>query len=190
MAALHELMNATLDGQTGVINARLEAMERATDLIRRMADRVPTEVDIKVSNLEKVHDEKFRSIAIQFLERDVRTEQTSRDSKVAVDAALQAAKEAVGAQTIASDRAIAKSEAATAEQIKQLVTLGQAQNESVREVMGDLKDRLTRLEERGIGQVVATTAAQTTHTTFNSQFIAAVAVVVAFAGLLVVIFRG
>ena len=98
---------------------RLEAMDKAMVIFNENITRVPTDTDKQIQHLKELHDEKFESIKIQFIERDTRTEQTSRDSKVAVDAALQAAKEAVGEQNKSSALAIAKSEASTIKQIDQ-----------------------------------------------------------------------
>ena len=106
----------------------------------------------KTAHLQTLHDEKFRSIAVQFLERDVRTEQTSRDSKVAVDAALQAAKEAVGEQNRSSALAIAKSETATVKQIDQMQVLLQTATAGLESKISDLKDRMTGLESSIRGQ--------------------------------------
>src|ERR1035438_4580365 len=44
----------------------------------------------QITHLGLLCDEKFNTIAIQFKERDTRVEQTAKDTKVAVDAALQA----------------------------------------------------------------------------------------------------
>ena len=98
-------------------------------------------IDEKTAHLEALHGEKFRSISTQFTERDTRAEQTSRDSKVAVDAALQAAKEAVGEQNRSSALAIAKSEAATAKAIDQLQILLQTATGAIDGKIADIKDR-------------------------------------------------
>src|SRR5579859_5246367 len=93
-----ELVEALASGMQRVFETRLDAMDKAIQLLQAETDRAPARIVQVVDHLRSVHDEKFRSIDKQFLERDTRTEQTSRDSKVAVDAALQAAKEAVGEQ--------------------------------------------------------------------------------------------
>jgi hypothetical protein len=101
--------------------------------------------------LQRLHEEKFRSVAIQFVERDTRTEQTSRDSKVAVDAALQAAKEAVGEQNKSSAMAIAKSEAATTKQIDQIGVIIQTNTAGFNDKIDDIKSRLTIIEGKATG---------------------------------------
>ncbi len=146
-----QMVDKAVAGLREVIEARLDGMDHATALLQTAADRLPSEVDTKVAHLRSLHAEKFESIQTQFRERDVRTEQTSRDSKTAVDAALSAAKEAVGAQTQASDRAIAKSEAGTTKQIDQLGVLIQTTTAGLDAKISDIKDRLLLIEGRGSG---------------------------------------
>lgn len=142
-----------------VIEARMNASDKAITLIQDAVDRSPsvTEVYAKFS-------EKFESIQTQFEERDTRTEQTSRDSKVAVDAALQAAKEAVGEQNKSSALAIAKSEAATTKQIDQIQVLIATMQKGLDDKFGtlqkgmddkinDLKDRIGVIEKNGLNGI-------------------------------------
>lgn len=149
-----------------LVTQRMDAIERAVTVAHDNFFRVPTDMQKAVGNVTQlmdgklttvretfsVHLEKFSSVERQFAERDVRTEQTSRDSKVAVDAALQAAKEAVGEQNKSSALAIAKSDAATTKQIDQLGTLIQSTIGGINAQIGDLKERLTRFEGEGRGK--------------------------------------
>lgn len=138
-----------------VIETRLDGMDKAIQLLQATADKFPGRMDEKIASLKSVHDERFTSIEKQFVERDVRTEQTAKDSKVAVDAALQAAKEAVGEQNKSSALAIAKSDAMTTKQIDQLGAIGQQNANALDGKIADIKERLTRIEGRGEGQQVA-----------------------------------
>jgi predicted component of type VI protein secretion system len=63
------------------------------------------------------------------------------DTKAAVDAALTAQKEAVKEQTIASERAIAKSEAATNKQLEQQQVTFQTVSDSLRRSIDEVKER-------------------------------------------------
>ena len=133
---------------------QFEGYDKAINLLQAQADKVPSiaVIEERVVSLTKLIDEKFRSIATQFSERDTRTEQTSRDSKVAVDAALQAAKEAVAEQNKSSALAIAKREAATAKQIDQLGVAFSATTTGITDKIDDIKDRITTIEGRGVGR--------------------------------------
>ncbi len=68
------------------------------------------------------------------------------DTKNALDAALSAAKEAVREQTIASDRAIQKSEQSTKEQLAQMNNTFQLAIATSSDNLNELKDRVTRIE--------------------------------------------
>jgi hypothetical protein len=127
-----------------VLEARLDGMDRAMVLFSDNLTRVPTDTDKQVGHLKELHDEKFLSIQKQFDERDVRTDQAAIATKIAVDAALQAQKEAAGAQNESNAAAIAKSEAATAKQIDGIVALLGGSNKASDEKISDLKSRLDR----------------------------------------------
>lgn len=132
-----------VDHLKGFLENRLAGMDTATKLLQDINDTLPARIDEKITALRAVHEEKFLSIQKQFIERDVRTEQSSKDSKVAVDAALQAAKEAVGKQNEASSTAIGKSETATMKQIDQLGSLLMSQSKNFDDKLADVKDRLS-----------------------------------------------
>jgi hypothetical protein len=87
-------------------------------------------VFLKINLLDSVNTEKFHSIQVQFKERDTRAEQTAKDNKSAIDAAFNAAKEAVS-----------KSEGTTVKQIDQFDGK-----------INDVKDRLTRIEGASVGK--------------------------------------
>jgi hypothetical protein len=134
-----------------VIFTRLDGMDRAMIVFNENITRVPTDVDKQVGHLKELHQEKFDGVQKQFEERDTRIEQTARDSKTAIDAALLAAKELVGLQTQASDRAIGKSETATSKQLDQLAVQIQGETRALDGKITDIKDRLTLIEGRGSG---------------------------------------
>lgn len=119
--------------------------------LRELLEARLSTVSLAVNQLEELHQEKFNSIAIQFRERDTRAEQSAKDSKIAVDAALQAAKEAVGEQNKSSALAIAKSESATMKQIDQIASLITTLNKSLDDKVVDIKDRMTLIEGHSKG---------------------------------------
>jgi len=152
-----------------IVETRLDGMDRALELFNEQASRVPSEVDKQVTHLRelvferieggtKVEAERFQGVYNRFAERDVRVEQTARDTKVAVDAALAAQKEMGNKQTESFAQSIAKSEAATSKQIDQLGQLLTTTNLSTDGKIADIKERLTRLEgeDKGARQAVVT----------------------------------
>jgi hypothetical protein len=80
-------------GEIEEIKARLDGMDKAIVLLQKTLDREPSiaEVHSAVTSLKELTQTRF-------VERDVRTEQVSKSDKIAVDAALQAQKEAAGKQ--------------------------------------------------------------------------------------------
>jgi hypothetical protein len=166
------------------IGVRLDGMDKAVDLLQVLSDKVMEKVDEKIHSLKDIHEEKFGSIQVQFRERDVRTEQSSKDSKVAIDAALQAAKDAVGEQNKSSALAIAKSEASTIKQIDQMTLMIQVSNKGVDDKFDDVKERLTRIEGKNEGK---TTEGAERHTS-TALNVAIAAVIISFVGLVVAIF--
>jgi len=90
----------------------------------------------------------FERISAQLAQVEaLRVEQKS-DTKAAVDAALTAQKEAVKEQTAAFREAVAKSEAATAEQIKQLTTTAGTAKEELRRAIDDVKERVVDVDSK------------------------------------------
>lgn len=108
-------------------------------------------IDQRFADEARLRDEKFASIQTQFRERDVRVEQTARDTKVAVDAALQAAEKARTSSNDAFDKSISKSETATTKQIDQLAVQMNSSTSGLMIQITDVKERLTRIEGKGEG---------------------------------------
>src|SRR3984893_2075014 len=134
-----------------ILETRFVGMDRAVNLLQDIQNRVPMITDEKVNQLRSLHQEKFDSIAVQFAERDTRTEQTAAGVKIAVDAALQAAKEAVAEQNRSFALATGKSETATMKQIDALGLAIQTANKGLDDKIADMKDRLTRIEGMDLG---------------------------------------
>lgn len=96
-----------------------------------------------------------------------------------------AQKEAVKEQTTASERAIAKSEASTTKQLEQQSATFSTSIKGVGDTIGDLKDRLTRMEGMGQGgeKVVRTQQAASNTDTSRGNMI--VALVIGVLGVLI-----
>lgn len=133
------------------IETRLNAMDKVVDKLPSMYDRLAVITDEKVAAVRDLHQEKFNSIGVQFAERDTRTEQTAAGVKIAVDAALQAAKEAVAEQNRSFALATGKSETAMTKQMDALGLAIQTANKGLDDKISDLKDRLTRIEGMDLG---------------------------------------
>jgi hypothetical protein len=134
-----------------IFETRLVGMDRTIILLQDTQNRFPMLMDEKLNQLRSLHQEKFASIGVQFAERDTRTEQTAAGVKIAVDAALQAAKEAVAEQNRSFALATGKSETATMKQIDALGLAIQTANKGLDDKIADMKDRLTRIEGMDLG---------------------------------------
>ncbi len=146
IATSRELIEATVNGFRETVETRISGMDKAINLVQQSTDKLPQQITETVRQLQSLHEERFHSIAVQFTERDTRTEQTSRDSKVAVDAALQAAKEAVGEQNKSNALAIAKSEATFTKQIDQIGVIISSMQKGLDDKIDDIKSRLVMIE--------------------------------------------
>jgi len=137
-----------------LIEARLDGNDQAIVLLRSTTDKIPVSIDSAIKRLQDLHEEKFNSIQTQFKERDTRTEQASKDSKVAIDAALSAQKESVDKQNTSNTLAVNKSEASFTKQVdeigKRIDTVGKSLDEKVT----DIKERLTTIESRTAGAII------------------------------------
>jgi hypothetical protein len=124
------------------------AQERNRELLRqdvqRQLDALRELLETKIASTRDVRDERFKAISVQFAERDVRAEQTDKERRLSLDAALAAAKEAVAEQQKANGLAIGKSEETTKERLDSLERLMETNITALRESYADLKSRLDR----------------------------------------------
>lgn len=145
------------DQQLLVIETRISAIDRATELLHNDLIQLPSSSDRQITHLRELVTEQFSSIEKQFTERDVRTEQAAIATKIAVDAALQAQKEAANAQNDSNTKAVEKSETATTKQIDGISALLRATADALNDKITDLKGRL----DRGEGSTQGSGAART-----------------------------
>lgn len=167
--ALHEAVG----NLRAVMEARLNAMDRAAEVLSENVNRVPTLLDRQIAQIKELHGEKFQSlekqldnvkesmerqlgsltagIALQFEERDVRSKASETSASTAVSAALQAQKEAAAAQNDANAAAITKSEASTVKQIDGIVALLASNTKAIDEKITSINGRLDRGEGAGAG---------------------------------------
>ena len=104
------------------------------------------QVDDRFDAVNEILGEKFRAVGVQLDMVEKQRGEQKTDTKAAVDAALIAQKEAVREQTIASERAIAKSEAATSKQLEQLGANFVNAVKAVTDTLADVKSRVDRAE--------------------------------------------
>lgn len=162
------LVDRALAAFREVVDTRLAAMDTATKLVAADVARISAvtaeatahlreDIDRamaaqqellleRMKRIEDVADGKFAGVVTQFSERDTRLEQTDKERRISLDAALAAAKEAVAAQQEANATAIGKSEDGTKERLDALERLMTNSNAAMNEKVDDLKERLARSE--------------------------------------------
>jgi hypothetical protein len=166
-------LNREIAALREVLETRLAGMDRATALIATELEKLTAEFRDRLDHqradrddqmaalrefllgqlevVRRVGEERFSAVAIRFEERDLRTQEAATQSRISLDAALAAAKEAVYEQNKANAAAIGKSEAATEKQINALVASIDAARDSLARQITDLKERLDRGEGKSQG---------------------------------------
>jgi hypothetical protein len=156
-----------------IIEARILALENDAELRLDALREVRPQTERQINHLRELHNEKFASVALQFAERDVRTQQAVEASKEALDAALLAAKELVGQQNTSNVEAAAKAEASFTKQIDQIAVTISTLERSFTDRLTELKERIDRGEGQGQGetaaQIEARAVAAAQLATVNSQ---------------------
>lgn len=132
-------------------NAQIESINQATQLRLKAMEQFPGDVRAAVEHHEELQIERFKGINQQFNERDIRTAQAQEASAQALAAALQAAKELVGAQGEASAAAAVKSETSFTKQIDQIGTIIQTLEKALDARITELKERIDRGEGNDSG---------------------------------------
>jgi hypothetical protein len=188
VGSVREVLEQTMQTRFDAIEQRLSAMDRATELQHEDMVRVPTLLDKAMASLEdlfveklatavadikgQMHSakaetaEKFSAVAAQFTERDTRTDQRAGDTKLAVDAAFAAAKEATAkieaGFTKQIDQTITNVDTKTLNLDRSITDIKNNFNSSINDIkdnfngaINDIKNRLTSIESRTVttGQV-------------------------------------
>jgi hypothetical protein len=137
------LTTQSLLREIGNLKELLEARLTAADASGRALHEL---ISAKIEVLESVTSQRFSSIETQFEERDKRTEQLSLADKTAIAAALQAQKEAAGAQNESNAASVTKQEAAFTKLLDQNQTLFQTAMSALTTQLNDVKSRLDKGE--------------------------------------------
>jgi hypothetical protein len=188
-----QLVDRALAAFREVMETRLAAMDKATELVAEGLDKVHIERDrdldqirrdydrlmiaerefilSRIQNVTGVADERFAAIKNQFVERDTRAENDMQQSRISLDAALAAAKEAVSEQNKANALAIGKSEDATKERLDSLQTLMTSGIKGLDEKIASLTSRMDRGDTggEGAGRQAARVEQQTSSTSRRSD---------------------
>jgi hypothetical protein len=93
-----ELFTAKLEGIKLALATEIKAINEASALRTQTLREIPSNIKDAVNHHEDLQKERFKGVSLQFEERDIRTAQSQAASAQALAAALQAAKELVGAQ--------------------------------------------------------------------------------------------
>lgn len=152
-----EQLSLAVQALREVLEARLEGMDTATKLLATHINRVPSDIDRQVEQLTNLFGERMnglrselialsRGIQLQFDERDIRSRASEDAAKVAVNAALQAQKEAAAAQNESNAAAITKSEGATVKQIDGILALLGSNTQAINDKIAGIISRLDRGE--------------------------------------------
>ena len=144
ITSLRDLLETRIGINTTGIAELNRIVERATDKrtaeISTTVNGLHTLLSSEITALSAVTNQKFQGIYEQFKERDTRTDQRAGDTKLAVDAAFAAAKEAT-----------AKIEAGFTKSIDALQELLKATAKSSDDKIADMKERITTIEARTQG---------------------------------------
>jgi hypothetical protein len=174
VAAASAQWDRALQSMQDLIGARLDAMDKATDLRLEYVATVPNLMRQEIHHLEALHDERFRTIVAEFTEKfvgvertfaslDSRTDQEREAAKEALAAALASAKELTGAQTVASAQLISaqadasareaeRTAAFTTKQIDQINLQFEAERKAWDQRWQELKERIDRGDRGGYGE--------------------------------------
>jgi predicted HNH restriction endonuclease len=158
-----------------VIFTRLSGMDKALDLATATLNKVPSEIDKEITHLKVLIDAKFEAIDKRFRERDARFEQSSVQTKEALDVAFGA-----------SEKAMSKAETSFTKQFDQLNAIITTKSDALSQQLSDLKERFLKVEGRGEGQVVQRQSFQEERKTAVSivaAIVAAIGVAVGVAGM-------
>lgn len=168
-----EQLRRELGALERIFETRLDAMDRATALnalgLERQEQATSSKFDhqredrdrdlqslrealtLMIDQVRRVGEERFAAVGNRFEERDTRIEQQKLADRISLDAALAAAKEAVGEQNKSNTTAIDKSGAATQKQIEANAVQTATSIKGLEDKITDLKSRVDRNEGKSQG---------------------------------------
>ncbi len=142
-------------------------------------------IEMRLNALNELHEQhcvtidiKFQNVDLRFRERDDRQDRSDRDARVAIDAAFSAQKEAA-----------AKQERSTAETLAKQADLFATSTDALRSSLGEVKDRLTRIEGTALGRATEQVTQGTTTRDNSNILFGVLGVGGMIAAIFVAIFR-
>ena len=176
-----------------LVNAAKEDMRREMASEKIVAETnlksLRIEVMSEIRRVNDVTDQKFNSVRGQFEERDVRVEQTALSGRISLDAALAAAKEAVGEQNKSNTLSIDVASRGTTKQIDGLQELFTTAIKSVEDKASDLKGRLDRGEGGQTGERYERAERHANANQYTNVITAVIIAVAAIAATLIGVFH-
>jgi hypothetical protein len=137
ISALKELFGTELKSLDQRISEVSSYSRARNEDIKSASATLQALLEEKIEKQALVSNEKFIGVGAQFAERDTRTDQRAGDTKLAVDAAFAAAKEAT-----------AKIEAGFTKQIDGIFQIVDTKTANIGGNIDDIKQRLTAIESR------------------------------------------
>lgn len=135
---------STLKGDVREMKARLDAMDKALNLVQQW----PTDLDKRLAQLEKVLAVKFEAIESIIAERDrLLTERTELLQRL-FQKQHDGFKELLDQQFHSSQRAVEKSESSMREQLTKVEEVNTTLNQALSDRITQVKDNLNSLESR------------------------------------------
>lgn len=119
---------------------------RELSWLREYIEEKIATADMKIAGHFLIDAERFSKIDLQFSTIEAQRLEQKKDTQEALTAALTAQKEAGRQTDDANQKAIAKSEAATAETLKQLSSGFKTSTDALSSKIDDMKERVQRLE--------------------------------------------
>ena len=203
-----DAVRAEIHALRELLIARLDGMDKASELLAENVRQFPSDLDKATRALREVLEGMVRSVQDVSAEKFTAIEGTFASNALALTAALAAQKEAAAEQNKSNTLAITKSEQATKETIAANAAQTSTGLGSLSRELGDLKERLVRLESGGVAtreagadrqqadtftqtdRIAATAAAAGREAAARAAIISVVAVLVAIAAILFAAIHG
>lgn len=140
----------------------------------------PAAIAAQLAQLQALQEEKFTAVQVRFEERAEHTATLVTERNIMWGNALQAAKDAVTNQHLASTEAVSKAEKGMVKQVDQLTELFRGAINAMEAKLSDLKERLVLIE----GRTVGLTSAQSTQQGSQAHTASIISIAIAALGLI------